>query len=239
MPGLIKPDRYPRLAIMLVLGVIAFPIIKAVGASSLPGDLFGVHAQSGASEQLAWFEEDASVIAEASNLSESLPPEPLRKSDKIRTAQFMPRPDLPDGPPFGLMDRSGPPFPIRGRGFPEGPPPKFAPRKACLEDINRQMAIYGYTKSKLQLADNQKAAWKAIEDALDSAVGKLRAVCQVLPNDVVGAPGIVERFDFLEKQLAARLDLVRALKVPMQELLGQLSPDQRASLDGPPSFPPL
>jgi hypothetical protein len=224
---------------MLVLGVIAFPIVEVVGASSFPRDLLGVQEQSATFKQMARFEEDASVVAEASKSSGSLLPEPLRKSDKIRTAQFMFRPDLPGGPSFGSMDRPGPPSPVRGRGFPEGSPPKFAPRKACLEDINRQMAIHGYTKSKLQLTDNQKAAWKAIEDATESAVGKLRVVCQNLPNDAVGAPGIVERSDFLEEQLAARLDLVRALKVPMQELLGHLSPDQRASLDAPPPFPPF
>ncbi len=198
MPEHVKPYRYLHLAIMLVVGVIAFP---------------------------------------TSNLSEGLAPEPLRKSDKIRMAQFTPRPDFTDRPPFGLMDHSGPPFQTHGREFPQGPPPKFAPRTACLENINRQMAVYGYTKSKLQLADSQRAAWKPIEDAMDSAAGKLRAVCQLLPNDVTGPPGIAERSDFLEKQLAARLDLVRALRVPVQELLGQLSPDQRASLDAAPSFP--
>jgi hypothetical protein len=223
---------------MLILGVLVFPVMEVVGASSFPGDLFGIHEQLGASKQVARFEGDASAIAEASNLSENLPPEPFRKSDKIRTTQFMSRPDLPDDLHFESINRSGPPFPVRGRGFPAGSPPE-APRKACLEDINRQMAIYGYTKSKLQLTDSQKAVWKAIEDAMDSAVGKLRAVCQLVPNDEVGPPGIVERSDVVERRLAARLDLVRALKVPMQELLAQLSPDQRASLDAPPSFPPF
>ena len=239
MPGRMEPYRYSQLAFVLVLGVIAFPIVEVVGASSFPRDLPGVHGQSTTAKQMARFEEDAAVIAEASKSSESLLPEPLRKSDKIRTAQFMSRPHLPEGPPFGSVDRSGPPSPARGRGFPEGLPLKFAPRQVCLEDINRQMAIHGYTKSKLQLTDNQKAAWKAIEDAMEPAVGKLRAVCQSLPGDAVGAPGIVERSDFIERQLAARLELVRALKVPMQGLLGQLSPDQRALLDAPPSFPPF
>lgn len=239
MPGRIKLDRYPHLAIMLVLGVIAFPIVEGLGASSFPSNLLDVHEQSATSKQMARFEEDASAIAETSKASESLLPEPLRKSDKIRTVQFVSRPDLPDGPFVGSIDRSGPPSPVRGRGLAEGSPPKFSPRKACLEDIDRQMAIHGYTKSKLQLTDSQKAAWKVIEDAMETAVGKLRAVCQIVPNDAVGAPGIVERSDFIERQLAARLDLVRALKAPTQELLGQLSPDQRASLDAPPSFPPF
>lgn len=236
MPRQVKRRSYARLPIMLMLGVVAFPIMEVVGASSLPDNLLGLQEQLITAKKVAPIEDDGSVTAaKGSNVSENMALEALHKSDKIRTARFLPRPDFPEGPP--LMDRLEPPFPGRGPGFLEGPPPNFAPRKGCLEDINRQMAIYGYTKSKLQLTDSQKAAWKAIEDALDSAIGKLRGVCQMLPNEVVGPPGILERSDFLEKQLSARLDLVRALRAPMQELLLQLSPDQRASLDAPPPLP--
>lgn len=237
MPRQVKRHSYARLPIMLMLGVVAFPIMEIVGASSLPDHLLGLQEQLITIKKVAPIEDDASVMgAKGSNVSENLAPEALQKSDKIRTVQFLPRPDFSEGPP---SEHLGPPFPGHGPGFLKGPPPTFAPRKACLEDINRQMAVYGYTKSKLQLTENQKIAWKAIEDALDSAVGKLRGVCQLLPNEVVGPPGVVERSDFLEKQLAARLDLVRALRAPMQELLGQLSPDQRASLDAPPPLPPF
>jgi LTXXQ motif family protein len=149
----------------------------------------------------------------------------------------MPRPDFPEGRLAGLMGH--PPFSAGAPGFTEGPPPKPAPRKACLEDINRQMGIYGYTKSKLQLSDSQKVAWKAVENAPDVWIGKLRAVCETLPNEIAGPPGIIERSDFLEKQLAARLDLIRPIKTPMQQLVGQLTPDPRTSLDAPEPFPPF
>jgi len=67
---------------MLVLGVIAFPIVEVVGASSFPSDLFAVHEQSGTSKQVARFEGDASVVAEASSLSER-----LRQSDYARATK--------------------------------------------------------------------------------------------------------------------------------------------------------
>jgi hypothetical protein len=194
---------------MLMLSVTAFAIVGVVGAAPLPDDLLGIQQQLIASKH---------------------------KSEEIGMVQFVPPGGFLEGPPPGIMDRFGPPLPARGPGFPEGPPPQFAPRRACLEDINRQMGIYGYTKSKLQLSDGQKTAWKAVEDALDASMGKLRAVCETLPNDVVGPRGIIERSDFLENQLAARLDLIRALKAPMQLLIGQLTPDQRALLDAPPPF---
>ncbi len=245
MPGKIEDASYARLLAMLILSVIAFPILAEVvslaevaGAPSRPDDVFSIQEQLIAAKKASPVKDDASVkLGGSSNFPENLAPDALHKSDKIRTAQFMPRPDFPEGAPAGLMER--PPLLARGPGFPQGSPPNFAPRRACLEDINRQMAIYGYTKSKLQLTDNQKPAWKTVEDALDSANEKLRALCETLPNDVVGPPGMMERSEFLEKQLAARLDLVRSLKVPMQQLLGQLTSDQRASLDAPPPFSPF
>jgi hypothetical protein len=245
MPGKIEDVSYVRLITMLILSVIAFPILaevvslaEFVEAPSLPDDVFSIQEQPIASKKASPVKDDAPVKpGESLNVSENFPPDVLHKNDKIRTAQFMPRPDFSEGPPPGLMDH--PPFPGRGPGFPPGPPPNFVPRRACLEGINRQMAIYGYTKSKLQLSDSQKAAWRAVEDALDVSIGKLRAICETLPNDVVGPPGIIERSNFLEKQLAARLDLVRAIKTPMQQLVGQLTSDQLASLDAPPPFLPF
>ena len=127
----------------------------------------------------------------------------------------------------------------RGPGLGEGMPSKLGPRQACLEAINWQMGAYGYRKSKLLLTDDQKPAWKAVEDAVDAFTQNMRAVCGTLPNHYVGSPGIVERSDFLERQLSARLDFLRALKAPLERLLGQLTPDQRASFDAPPPFPPF
>jgi LTXXQ motif family protein len=245
MRGKIQDASYARLLAMLILSVIAFPILaelvnlaEVAGAPSRPDDVFSIQEQPIAPKKASPVKDDASVKpGGSSNLPENLPPEASHKSDKLRTVQFMPRPDFPEGAPPSLMER--PLFLAGGPGFPLGSPPNFAPRKACLEDINRQMAISGYTKSKLQLTDNQKAAWKTVEDALDSANEKWRALCETLPNDVVGPPGMMERSEFLEKRLAARLDLVRSLKVPIQQLLGQLTFDQRASLDTPPLFPPF
>jgi hypothetical protein len=236
MPGPNKDTHYTYLPTMLFLGVIAVPIIAGVvGATPLPDNLLGVQQQLIASKDVTRI--GARAGDGGSGASENVPPEASSKSDKIRMVQFMPRPDFPGGRLAGLMDR--PPFPAGVPGFSEGPPPKLAPRTACLEDINRQMGIYGYTKSKLQLSDSQKATWKAVEDALDVSIGKLRAICETLPNEIAGPPGIIERSDFLERQLAARLDLIRAIKMPMQQLVGQLTPDQRTSLDAPPPFPPF
>jgi len=236
MPEQTESNSSTSVRTMLALSATALLIIaEAVGASSLPDDLLRSQEQLIAIKQAPRTKDDASIIIGRSSVSENLPTEVSHKADKMTMAQFMPRPDFPEAAPFGLM---GPPsFRAGSPGFAGAPPPKFSPRAFCLEDINRLMAGYAHTKSRLQLNDTQKAAWRAIDEALDVSTGKLRVICETLPNEIVGPPGIIESSDFLEKLLAARLEMIRALKAPLQQLIGQLTPDQRASLDAPPLFP--
>ena len=238
MPEQVRSSRSTNVRTMLVLGATALLIIaEAVGASSLPDDLLRSQEQLIALKQAPRAKDDASIIIGSSSISDNLPAELSHKADKMRMAQFMPRPDFREAAPFGLM---GPPaFPPGSPGLPGASPPKFSPRAFCLEDINRQMAGYAHTKSRLQLNDSQKAAWRPLEDALDVSTGRLRVVCEALPNEIAGPPGIIEGSDFLEKLLTARLEMVRALKAPLLQLIGQLTPDQRTALDARPLFPPL
>jgi LTXXQ motif family protein len=229
-------NNHVTLRAALLLSSIAFSIVvDVVGASPLSADFLKVQDQLIAAKTGASTEK--SPVSTDGASTEDMPAEALQKGDKIRTVQFMPGADFPMRSPSGMMDHFNPPMPGRWPVFPEGPPPKIAPRKACLEDISRQMAIFGYMKSKLQLSDGQKVAWKGVEDSLDASIGKLRIICETLPNEVAGPPGLIERSDFLEKQLAVRLDFLRALKAPMQQLTGQLTSDQRAAFDAPPWFP--
>lgn len=233
-----KSHRSTNLRSKLVFGATAILIVaEAVGASSLPDELLRSQEQLIALKQAPPVMDDTSIVIGRSSASETLPSEVSHKADKTWMAQFMPRPDFTEGAPFGLMGR--PPLPAGSPGYAQGPPPRLSPRAFCLEDINRQMASYAHAKSRLQLNESQKAARKALEDALDVSTGKLRLICETLPNEIVGPPGIIEGSEFPEKLLAARLEMVRALKAPLQQLTGQLTPGQRASLDTPPPFPPF
>ena len=218
--------------VVLLCALALSAVIAVDGAASLPAALRGAEDQLHAAKDDTRFESDASAGSSMNGQ-----PDGAGKGDVVQTVQFMPHPEFSGGPMPGRMEP--PPFPGHGPGLPDRSPQKFAPRSHCLEDINRHMAIYGYIRSKLQLTENQKAAAKAVDDALQSSVGKLQAVCQTLPNDMVPPPGLMERADILERQLSARLDLLRAVKAPLQDLLAQLSPDQRAVLDAPPPFSPL
>ncbi len=229
-----KRSSYLRPWGVLFFGTVALSAaVGVVGAASLPTALRGleVQLQHGAKDE-THFDSNWSVGRTVVGQ-----PERSSRTDLVQTVQFMPHLGVPPGPAQGML--GPPPFPVPGPGFPDGMPPEFPPRKICLEDISRHMAIYAYIKSQLQLTDNQKAAARAVDDAIESSTGKLRALCQTLPAEVAAPPGILETTDFMEKELAARLDLLRALKAPMQDLFGQLSPDQRAVLDSPPPLPPF
>jgi len=218
---------------VVLLGALALSaVIEVVGAASLPAALRGAEDQLHSAKDNTRFEAAASA-----GHSTNGQPDGASRGDMVQTVQFMQHPDFSEGPMPGRMEP--PPFPSHGPGLPDRSPPKLAPRSRCLEDINRHMAIYGYIRSKLQLTENQKAAAKVVDDALQSSVGKLQVLCQSLPNDMVPPPGLIAGADFMEKQLSARLDLLHALKAPMQDLLAQLSPDQRAVLDAPLAFPPF
>jgi hypothetical protein len=226
-----KRSSYLRPWGIVVVGAITLSaVVEVVGAASVPAALCGIDHQQRVTKDETRF--DGNAFAGRTLPGQSEAP---GQNDMVRAVQFLPHLGMPPGP---AQDMMGPP-PVSGPGYPDGMPPKFPPRRMCLEDVSRHLAIYAYIKSQLQLTDNQKAAAKAVDDAMESSAGKLRTLCQTLPTEVAGPPGIMETADFMEKQLAARLDLLRALKEPMQDLFGQLSPDQRAVLDRPPPLPPF
>lgn len=219
-------------SVVFVGAIVLSAVVEVGGAASVPVALRGVDHQQRVAKDETRFEGNAFAGRALTGQSEA-----PGQNDMVQAVQFMPHLGMPPGPAQDVM--GPPPFPVPGPGYPDGMPPKFPPRKICLEDISRHLATYAYIKSQLQLTDNQKAAAKAIDDAMESSAGKLRTLCQTLPTEVAGPPGIMETADLMEKQLAARLDLLRALKGPMQDLFGQLSPDQRAVLDSSPPLPPF
>jgi LTXXQ motif family protein len=241
MPKQLKQSAPRMLVAVLVLSAVALPVIVEVaGANPHQNVSLGLQDALNISKKTLGVENEGSADpSEFFKTADRIPAQ--GPGDKVWTVQFRPPPEFPSGQPFGFGDH--PPFgvgaPGFGPGLPEGGPPRVAPKRDCLEDINRQMGFYAYTKSKLQLTDGQKTAWKAVEDSFDSEMPKMRLLCETLPNEVVGLPSIIERSDFIERTLAVKLELVRALKVPMQQLVEQLTSAQRAVLDVPPPLPPF
>ena len=94
----------------LILGVIALPI-NVVGATPLPDGLPAVEQQLIASKDTTRIRDEPLVgVGASSSSSASLPPEMTQRNDEIRTVQFMPRPDFPEGPLSSSIGRPALPF---------------------------------------------------------------------------------------------------------------------------------
>jgi hypothetical protein len=153
----------------------------------------------------------------------------------INLAQAMGRPgDSPGAGAFGAIPvQFGPPpvpRPPGPFGFepPAGQPP--SPRVVCEEDIDRFMGLAGYLKSKMRLQEDQKAAWRNVEQAANPGAEKVRNLCARLPSPPAPPLSLLEHIDFTETQTAARLELLHAIHEPLQALYDTLSSDQRVLL---------
>jgi hypothetical protein len=166
-----------------------------------------------------------------------------RSDAPIELTQAMGRPwGPPVGAPGGAPVQFGPPpLPRPGHfGFapPDGPPP--SPRVACEEEVDRLMGMAGYLKSRMRLRDDQKAAWQKVEQIAAPGTEKIRTLCERLPSQPMPQTNLLEHINIAETQMAARLELLRAVREPLQALYETLSPDQRALLTaGPRPFHPL
>jgi LTXXQ motif family protein len=176
----------------------------------------------------------AAAVAEADGAESGVP---------IELTEAMDRPWEPFiGDPGRVPAQFGPPPAPRpgllGLAPPDGPPPQ--PRVACEEDVDRLMGLAGYLKSKMRLREDQKAAWQKIEQIAAPGVEKIRNLCERLPSQPMPQPGLLEHIDFAEMQMAARLELLRAIHEPLHALYETLSSDQRALLiAGPRLFHPM
>jgi LTXXQ motif family protein len=160
--------------------------------------------------------------------------------EKVQIMDASPSGDRPFGgplghrmPPFGLELPPGP----MARG-PFGPPSPAipVPRAACEGEIDLLLAHVAYLKSRMRLQGDQKAAWHKVEQTAEPSLEKLRDLCEMLPSQPSPPPAPPEALDFAEKQMTARLELLRAVRGSLQELYDILSPHQRTLLA--PSLPP-
>jgi LTXXQ motif family protein len=175
------------------------------------------------------------------------------KSVAIELAQadgpssFPPTMSFPHGVPFPLGPGPMMTFP-RGVPLPLGPGSLFfdgpmrphgpmradgtmePPRRECLENIHRHSALAGYLKSKLRLQENQKEAWRKIEEAAGPTLEAMQALCDQLPDPLGAPPTIPDMIDFAEKQNSARAAFLRAIRAPFRALYDSLTAEQRALL---------
>ena len=146
-------------------------------------------------------------------------------------------PHMPPRPPLPPhdMDADGPFGPPPEPGFFAGPRPMS--RVACETRLDLQAGMVGFLTSRLRLTDDQRQAWRKVEDAAQPAIAKLHAACDRLARGPGDALNLPDELDVMEAQASARLDLVRATRGPVLALYQMLTPEQRDELR--PHMPPM
>jgi hypothetical protein len=112
-----------------------------------------------------------------------------------------------------------------------------SPRRDCQERIDRHVAFAAYLVSKIRLQENQRDAWRTIEDAATPALQSIQAVCAQLPDQMSGPPSIPELLEVMDRELTAEVGLVHAIREPISALYNMLSSEQRDALRASPFFP--
>lgn len=137
-----------------------------------------------------------------------------------------------------------PPHSLDGPGPFDLPPepPFFGARRpmsriACETRLDLQAGMIAFLTSKLRLTDDQRQAWRKVEDAAQPAIAKLHAACDQLARGPGEAPDLPDAFDIMETQAAAKLDLLRATRGPVLALYQMLTSQQRDELR--PHMPPM
>ncbi len=222
-----------QLAIRIVLTAAGLATVPA--AAAILGSVSFTSSWVPKAKRIDMSFHDARVIAAAADDSRNNSDAPVQFAQAMDRLLNCPGAGAPGGFPtqFGLPPvphLPGPPDPPGAFGFarPAGPPP--SPRVGCEEDIDRLMGLTGYLKSKMQLQGDQKAAWQKVEQAATPGVEKVRELCGRLPSQPAPPPNLLDRIDFAEMQMTARVELLRAVHEPLQALYDTLLPDQRALL---------
>lgn len=138
------------------------------------------------------------------------------------------RPQLPEGE-FSGPERSHLPF------GPQHPPRSM--RAACIEEINISMAMAGYIKSRLNLRAAQKELWRKLEDAAESRLDDWRKSCGLLPEQGGASLSFPDMVAADAERMAARAELLVAVREPLGALYAILTADQREMLTR--ALPPL
>ncbi len=106
-------------------------------------------------------------------------------------------------------------------------------KKMCTERYARKVARLAYLEAKLDLTEQQRAAWDKWRQTRLNAATQERSACLENSSQPEGRPTAVEREARLEKRLSLKLQGLQASRPALEALYDVLTPDQRAVLDHP------
>jgi hypothetical protein len=118
--------------------------------------------------------------------------------------------------------------PLAGVPFQFGPPlapgPPGPSRVACEEEVDRPVGLAAYLKSKMRLQDGQQTASQNVKQTALPGVEKIQNLCPRPSSQLTPELGALHYIGF------APLELLRAVRDPLQALYERLSSDWRAIL---------
>ncbi len=113
-----------------------------------------------------------------------------------------------------------------GRGMDDGR--QFS--RMCEDQEARQAGMLAFAEKKLNITDQQRAAWTKLADTVKASQKPIQDLCakykdQPMPT---AAPARLER---MENMMSARLTQLQQVRPALNDLYAQLTPDQQKQAD--------
>lgn len=132
-------------------------------------------------------------------------------------------PVFAQGGPAGGPQPGGP-----GPGMGPGPDRHFA--RMCEDQEARLAGKLAYAEKKLNITEQQRAAWTKFADAARSSLKPTQDLC-VKFKDAPRPAALPQRLERVEQMMQAHLQQVQTVRPALTDLYAQLTPDQQKQAD--------
>ncbi|MBK1842070.1 Spy/CpxP family protein refolding chaperone [Azospirillum sp. YIM B02556] len=128
--------------------------------------------------------------------------------------------------------------PVFAQGGPQpgGPGPGMGPghdrhfARMCEDQEARLAGRLAYAEKKLNITEQQRAAWTKFADAARSSLKPTQDLC-VKFKDVPPPPALPQRLERAEQMMQAHLQQLQTVRPALTDLYAQLTPDQQRQAD--------
>lgn len=105
-------------------------------------------------------------------------------------------------------------------------------KEMCTDMYAHRASRLAYVQAKLNLTEQQQAAWNKWRQAvLDEATKAKTACLEITPKADNAPPTILDREAGMEKMLSMKLQALQTTRPALEALYNVLSPDQKTTLD--------
>ncbi|PWC74450.1 Spy/CpxP family protein refolding chaperone [Azospirillum sp. TSH64] len=124
--------------------------------------------------------------------------------------------------------------PVFAQGGPAGGPPPGGPdrhfARMCEDQEARLAGKLAYAEKKLNITEQQRAAWTKFADAARSSLKPTQDLC-VKFKDAPPPAALPQRLERAEQMMQAHLQQVQTVRPALTDLYAQLTPDQQKQAD--------